>query len=1497
MQVIEDPRVGTLLAGYRLEALLGRGGMSVVYLAEDVRLKRKVAVKLLAAHLAEDATFRERFLHESELAASSDHPNIIPIYEAGEVGELLFIAMRYVEGSDLKGRLRKGPLDASQAIGILGQVASALDAAHARGLVHRDVKPSNVLLDPGARPDRSDHVYLTDFGLTMRLSDSAGVGEDSHLMGTLDYVAPEQIAGEMIDGRADVYSLGCVLYECLVGEPPFRRSSEVEVVYAHLQDEPPVASARRPELPEALDAVIATALAKEPEQRYSSCGDMIRAALAVTVEEASRLLADVASRAAAGRNHLSRVEAELAGKVSDLQLVREQARVLAGDATPTQVVDVCPFKGLASFESADADFFFGRERLIAEVIARLAGARFLGIVGPSGSGKSSVLRAGLVPALASGVLPGSERWRRVLIRPGARPLDELRRVFASGAEDPLAEALDVLTANERLFLAVDQLEEVFTTCGSEEERADFAGSLARAAADPKGRALVVVAVRADFYGRFAAYPSLAELLGANHVLVSMMQPSELRRAIELPAGRVGLRAEPELADALVDDVEGEPGALPLLSTALLELWQKRQDNALTLAVYRESGGVHGAVARLAEGTYARIPDEHKPLVRAMMLRLVGEGDAAVRRRAPLAELDLERNQEARDVLATLTESRLLTVSEGSVEVAHEALLREWPRLRGWIDEDGQGRRLRHHITQAATEWDRAGRDRGELYRGARLAAALDWSTDHAFELNVLERVFVTESREATEEETRRVRSTNRRLRGLLAGVAVLLAAAVAGGMFAAIQRGEARDAETAQLAQRLGAQALVEEDLDLSLLLARQAVAIDDTPQTRGYLLATLTRTPEVTGVMHGQGGVLIAVSVSPDGKTLAVADVDVALHFFDVRTYGRIGEPLPVTARVGSLAYSPDGGTLAFGGDGYMRLIDASTYEQLAETRVDGFVTKMAFTKDGAHLVSLVATGECGDASISVRNTTLLPVGPTIEPEDFTSSYVGHLCATPFFVMTPDGRSLVTASTAGELAWWDIESREKIRTVDLDNGLRALALSPDGLTAAVGIDRGIQLIDVRTGAARTASGALAGAPSWLLFSPDGQTIVSTSLDPTVVLWDTETVTVRKTLRGHSRAVWQPVFSPDGETLYTASSDGTAIAWDVGGDRGLGRPFTFTHDRAFDPIFDRHPGRFSPDGQLIAVGLKEEGIGLWDATDLTPTGAPLTDTGGEVKALAFSPDGKTLVAVTTSGMATVWEMDSRSLLQGPFAVDSLPVLGVSFSADGTMFATAAGGGVKLWSVASGAALGSVGDGSSAGDVAFSPTGSLVALVREGWDPKTFSFRGGGNAEIWDVALRSPIATLQIDPAGQGGYAIAFSPDGLTLATGGIDPLVHVWDVRTGELIRELDQGAAGAETLKFSPGGRILAVSGFEPIASLWDVASGTQIGPGLTAGSRRAMLDLSPDGRRLLMTLGNGQGAVWDIDPESWLERACALANRELTPKEWEEFLPDRSYEPACPG
>jgi predicted Ser/Thr protein kinase len=270
--VAAEDRIGTELAGYRIERVLGRGGMSVVYLAQDTRLKRNVALKLLAPELAEDEGFRARFLRESRLAAALDHPNVVPVYEAGEVDGLLYIAMRYVPGTDLRALLRaEGALAPERALALVGQVASALDAAHERGLVHRDVKPSNVLLT--GRPGE-EHCYLADFGLSTSASDRS-LADARQIVGTIDYVAPEQIRGLEVDGRADVYSLACLLYECLVGDVPFRRASDVAVIYAHLEEPVPKASERAPTLPAAVDAVLERGTAKLPEERLETCAALV----------------------------------------------------------------------------------------------------------------------------------------------------------------------------------------------------------------------------------------------------------------------------------------------------------------------------------------------------------------------------------------------------------------------------------------------------------------------------------------------------------------------------------------------------------------------------------------------------------------------------------------------------------------------------------------------------------------------------------------------------------------------------------------------------------------------------------------------------------------------------------------------------------------------------------------------------------------------------------------------------------------------------------------------------------------------------------------------------------------------------------------------------------------------------------------------------------------------------------------------------------------------
>ncbi len=586
-------------------------------------------------------------------------------------------------------------------------------------------------------------------------------------------------------------------------------------------------------------------------------------------------------------------------------LVHDPALETAPAAGAVAEVVVCPFKGLASFDIGDTEFFFGRERVVADLVARLAEAPLVGVIGPSGAGKSSILRAGLLAAVASGALPGSRTWPLVVVRPGAHPVAELARACGGGGLEGLLEAT---SPGGRVLLAVDQLEEVFTLCADEAERAAFLDSLVAATLDPQGRALVAVSLRADYYGQAASYPDFAHHLARNHVLVGAMRSEELEQAVRLPAERAGLVVPDDLVAAVVADVAGEPGGLPLLSTALLELWRHRDGKTLRLADYRAAGGVRGAVGRLAESAYASVSAPEQDAMRSIMLQLAaGEADAPVRRRVPTAEIVRGRDGVA-GVLGVLVEARLVTADEGAVEVAHEALLREWPRMREWLEQESESRRLRAHVVTSAREWDAGGRDPADLYGGARLSAVLDWEAGHTGELDTVEREFVEASRDESERSLERERRRNRRLRLLIAGVGTLLVVAVAAGSLALVQQRHADHEAKVALARQLGAEAVGEPRIDTAMLLAREAVSLSPSAQTEGTLLATLLRSPAAIATFTSPiTSRPQALAVSPDGRTLAASDNQGAVRFYDL-VHRRLVATVHGFGFTAPVAYSPDG-------------------------------------------------------------------------------------------------------------------------------------------------------------------------------------------------------------------------------------------------------------------------------------------------------------------------------------------------------------------------------------------------------------------------------------------------------------------------------------------------------------------------------------------------------------------------------------------------------------
>ena len=1150
---------------------------------------------------------------------------------------------------------------------------------------------------------------------------------------------------------------------------------------------------------------------------------------------------------------------------------------------------VCPYKGLAPFEASDAEFFFGRERLVDELAARVAGGTFLAIIGPSGSGKSSLLRAGLLEAL--------EGRRRVVVRPGERPATELTRELGG----PMPQILNGLPQGEGLVLAVDQFEEVFATAVPEEERRAFIDTLVDAAWDPDRRAAILLALRADFFGRIAPYVELADLVGPNHVLLAPMARGELRRAIEGPAARTGLEVEPGLVDAVVDDVAGEVGGLPLLSTAMLDLWLERAGRSLTLASYERTGGVRGAVGRHAEAAFQSLDSEEQQITRRIALRLVagGDGDAPARRRATRSELGADDDGDVARVLAVLVEKRLLVAGDQTVELVHEALLEQWPRLRVWLDEDAQGQRLHRHLAQAAAEWDAAERDPAELYRGSRLAAALDWVDTAGGDavLNRLEREFLDQSRTAFAREGERQRRANRRLRTLLAAALALLVAALGAGALALNQWGTARDQATAATAQRLGAQALAEPRLDRSLLLAREGASLDDSVATRSNLLAALLRSPAAVAVLHGGGSRVLDDALTRDGRTLAVRADDGSVAFFDTRTLRETGPRFSAIGQISyfgaivrpvrALAFSPDGRTLAVGDStGHVPvvfLVDVRSHrERTVLTSFTNAVTAdVVFSPDGATLV----TGE----AVSGRSSPpaeVLVVRRTSDGRELRRS-------RPI----PGGRLIGFALGGGSLLVTRGESESRLLDVRTFQAVRrfrvagAAALSPDGDEAAFGrADGSVVIVDLRSGSRRPMARRATGGVIALAFSADGTTLGTASDDGSVAVWDAASGDLRRQFEGHAGAANGVVFSPDGTTLYSGSADGSVIVWDVRGERRLGRPFRFAPVAAAgDGPQPAEPNAataiaVSPDSSLFATSPGPGRVTLWRSHDQKVVGelhGPVTF----VDSLAFSHDGRRLAATGDAPRTVVWDVASRRVVRVLGPSGSMGSSAVAISPDDRLVATAGvDGALRLYELRTGRTIDSPPViESSYQDLDFSPDGALLAGAGL-----------GGEIVIWNLAQRKLERTLR---HGFGILTVRFSPDGKTIATGDLAGNVDFWNPSSGRRVgRRLGGHNALVLSASFSPSGTELATTSGDGNFRLWDLSSGKLIGaplPGADAGGWGLFF---PDGKRLIAAFGSGTGVVWSLDPDAWKTQACRVAHRNLTPAEWSDLLPRRRYREVCP-
>ncbi|MDJ0792569.1 MAG: BTAD domain-containing putative transcriptional regulator, partial [Acidimicrobiia bacterium] len=753
---------GLSVRGYEIRSAIGDGALGVAYRAYQPAVGREVALKAIRPELADDPAFVKHFESEAQLVATLEHPHIVPLYDYWREPGGAYLVMRLMKSGSLADRLEQGPLEAEQVSTIATHVGSALDAAHRNGIVHGDVKPGNILLD------EEGNAYLTDFSIAVENGEGPSSVDP-------EYSAPEVVSGDPATPASDVYSLAVVLRRAL-GRP----SGEVSAV---------------------LDLA--------------------------TVEDQGRRLQDPLT---------------LADRLADAL------------GTETDAADLRhvpnPYKGLRAFSQADAADFFGRDRLVERLIARVGhsggSSRFIAVVGPSGSGKSSAVKAGLIPALRAGALPGASTWFYAEMLPAPHPFDHLAETLEGVAIGRQADLLGMLVEDvsgiaraveavlpddgSQLVLVIDQFEELFTQV--DPEVADrFLKAMVAAVTDPRCRLRVIATLRADYYDRPLAKRHLGELLRDATEVVTPMTAEELGQAVSGPVSDTGVSFDSALTGRMIADVIDHPGGLPLLQYTLTELFDHRTASIIGMETYDELGGVAGALVNRSEGIYNSLSPEGQEAAREVFLRLVAVGELTedTRRRVLESELtDAGSGEAVAEVLDRFGRHRLLTfdrdtVSRGpTVEIAHEALIRDWPRFRRWLQTSRADLRAVRRLEDAAQEWERSDRSDGYLLTSGRLAAAEEYVETGTVAPGREALDFVDASRDHEDAEIRTRRARRRRV---LAGFGI---AAVVGLVLAAVafvSQLRAVDSEQVARGRALAASAAAvrDEDPELSLLLALSA--------------------------------------------------------------------------------------------------------------------------------------------------------------------------------------------------------------------------------------------------------------------------------------------------------------------------------------------------------------------------------------------------------------------------------------------------------------------------------------------------------------------------------------------------------------------------------------------------------------------------------------------------------------------------------------------------
>lgn len=1586
------------IQGYELQERVGSGGFGAVYRAYQSTLGREVAVKVIPPTYSNHPEFIRLFEREAQLVSRLEHLHIVPIHDFWRDSEGAYIVMRWMRGGNLAEALHKSPFNLQSASQLLDQIASGLAAAHHQQINHRDLKPSNILLD------EEGNAYLSDFRIAIDKEQYPMLRGNP--FGSFGYLAPEQVLGQEATPQSDIYSLGITLYEVLTGQSPFISQYSVDILYK--QNEASLSGIKdlEEEVLEDVNQVIQKATANNPKLRYQDAIAMAAAfrqavginnnahaveiieSLTLREHEILHLLIEGYTNRQIAQElfvelptikwHISNIYKKLnvRSRVQAIVRTRELNLIVSSsDIEPrgresstsniTLPEPVNPYKGLRSFEPADNHEFFGREVVIDYLLGELASAsagqgsedknktagRFLAIVGASGSGKSSLIKAGLIPALWSGRLPGSDKWFVINMVPGSRPLENLEtslsRIKANQANS-LRQHLDrdslglsrianlILPSDDsELVVIIDQFEQLFTLVKDESIRSQFLALLEQAVKDIHSRVRVIITLRADYYDRPLRYSNFGRMIKNHLETLLPLSVEEMERAIVQPARQVEVELERGLVPRIIEDINNQPGNLPLLQYALTELFDQRDDRLLTHQVFELIGGVSGALVSRAEQLYLEQDDQGQEIIRQMFLRLVAVGESQIEekaelhltpytsRRVLLSELLSAADDPdlLEDNIETYVNYRLLTLDHDpasrkpTIELAHEAIIEAWDRLHQWLEQSASDIRMQQQLIRAASEWEKAGRDDSFLLRGARLASFESWARKTQLNFTDEEKAYLSSSisarearaafeRERQEKQVTLEQQSKRRLKFIIGILAVALL--ITSGLttmaisFARQAEAEQRFAEQQQrlgFARELSAAAFsnLETNPERSILLALKAA--ETTQKEDGFIL------PEVERILH--------LAVQADRTEITI--------------------PM-----VGFVAFSHDGRILAIGdSNGLLKLWETSTGKEIEELEGhESLISDITFSHDDQFLIS-----SSFDQRIIIWDVANGSQISTIE--EFESQVNG-------IDLSPDGKWLATANQNGPVQIWDISpfmeqidegansppGAKSILSFQPPQETNDVEFSPDGKRLAVFMPtEGIVIWDVETGDQLLDVSSARGISTNISFSPNGEYLASGSTNLGTSIWNAANGEQEMFLP-ETAPITTVAFSQDGKKLATSSKNGMVSLWDIDTQsqsiKILGQPTGFNFLA------------LNSEGDQIAVGNSPKSTSLWDVSAIgsrevltiaahegkvhdaiyNPTGTKIASTGEDgylriwdsttgtllyslpalkewVNFPVFSPDGERVAAANRVGGVSIWDADSGLEITS-IANEGPAITAITFSPDGLRIAAGGLGGiVHIWNVATGQELSTINnhEGLIITDLIFSEDGSLIYTYDwQGWTRSWESDTGeqlsgdGPNlsceATLWDAEASSD-GSLQAVAAFDGAAYVLL----ITNLSGNEPNFLNVLSLTGHE---------GNVTGVSINGEGTRLATSGFDGTVRLWKLDIGEEVRE-MSSGEEISLLtdqpvplggiDFSPDGRSVVTAGDDGMVRVFTVAVEDLIDLARFRLSRGFSEEECQTYL----HKPAC--